>query len=119
MTEALSPLSPAELAITRQLLGLNRGQLGRMLTNRRGGTMSADALRQMEMGDTPISANVWGQVQGLLAEHDELVRTLTADGRPVQIPRVLPPDAPRPASWYHAAAARALDAEPDLMIEWE
>lgn len=108
----VAPMSPAELAITRQLLGLNRGELARILGVRR------DTLRDWETGDGAIPARIAGEMQGLLVEHDQLVARIIQDGRPASIPRTLPPDHPRPASWYHGAAARALDADPDLIIEW-
>lgn len=103
-------MSAAEFAVIRHTMGHTLDSLARRMK------VNPRTVRSWESGRDAISASAAGGVNEILAEHTELVDDMLKRGR-VSIPRDPENDPPR--GWYVAAAARALQAKPDLEVEWE
>ncbi|WP_345750136.1 helix-turn-helix transcriptional regulator [Microbacterium rhizophilus] len=103
-------MTGAEIAATRQLLGLSQAELADMLG------VSRDAVKSWESDKRNARPGVVADLSDLLAQHTREVERLTrgaADGIPIELP-----SGPKPRGWYVALGARVLDRVPDAMLTW-
>lgn len=109
MPSEARPLSPAEFAAYRHMIGLSARELAERLDVRVTTVQDWESGRR---GARP-SSRISDEVRALVAEHAALAQAMAMDGQPVVIPRSSPD-----RGWLLAAAARALEIEPDIMLEW-
>lgn len=105
-------MSAAEFACWRHLLGLTLDELAETMG------VNPRTVRAWEAGRDLIPERIRDELDALKARHDDLVtRYLDAD-EVIGIVRDKAADTPMPRGWYVAAAARAMQSDPDLMVEW-
>lgn len=101
-------LTPAEIAATRRLIGLSPAQLALIMNIRER------SLRRWENGTTIISDSAANALLDLRNEHDEDTKELAAS-ESIEIPAG---DDTKPSTWWLAVAARIIDRNPDVTINW-
>lgn len=104
------PMSGAEIAATRHLLGLTRREFGAACG------VSEQAVKNWENGSSEPYESRIVAVQALRSEHDAETARLAAgaaDGVIISLPA-----GPRPRGWYLALGARVIDRVPDAMLAW-
>lgn len=103
-------MSAAEFAAARHLMGHTYESLAAALG------VNPRTVRSWESGRDQISASAEAAIRAEVARHTDLTRQMGAAGTTVVIPK-RPLSGPR--GWFVAAAARAIEAEPDMIIEWD
>lgn len=113
MTDTTTLLTPAEIAATRSLIGLNADQLSKTLQ------IGSRTVPRWETGALRISDSAATAVLDLRAQHDRDLSAAEAKShggtKPITLPRGT---AERPASWWVAIAARLVDRHPNIEIHW-
>lgn len=105
-------MSGLEFHCFRHLFGLSVDELAERLD------VSTRTLRSFESGRDPINTGVEQDMHCLNRQHAELAQLILDSDEVVTIPRS-DDDWPYPRGWYVAAIARAMNAEPNLMAEWD
>lgn len=105
-------MSGLEFHCFRHLFGLSVDELADRLD------VSTRTLRSFESGRDPINTGVEQDMHNLNRQHAELVQLILDSDEVVTVPRS-GEDLPHPRGWYVAAIARAMNAEPNLMAEWD
>ena len=104
-------MSPAEVAALRTLMGLSQTQLAEALDR------NPRVTRAWETGEYRIGGESIARMWALKGRHDELVAAMLDADTVAAVP-AQPRDGDMPRGWYLAAAGRAIDVAPDLMVEW-
>lgn len=105
-------MTAAEFAVTRHLVGLTVDELAAALA------VNPRTVRAWEAGRDLIPARIPAELAALVADHGALADRMAASGQVVGIVRDKRAAADRPRGWYVAAAARAMEREPGLMVDW-
>ena len=107
-------ISPAKIAVLRQLLGLSGEALGDRLVNLSGNPVSARTIRAWEAGRQGYwpSESVIDQMGELLSIHTFERDQMVAAGRGFVLARGVD------GGWSLGAAARALDVDASIIFEW-
>lgn len=105
-------MTAAELAAWRHLLGLTLDELADQIG------VNPRTTRSWETGRDPIPPRITDEIATLRARHDNLVSAYLDTDEVIGIVRDKAADTPMPRGWYVAAAARAMQSDPDLMVEW-
>lgn len=106
-------LSGADFAARRHLIGLTLEEVAGVLG------VNPRTARAWETGRDLIPERVGEELGALIDEHTALAERMVDSEGVVGIVRDKgAADMPHPRGWYVAAAARALLAEPDLMVDW-
>lgn len=107
------PMSAAEIAGWRSLLGLTHEEMAARLINRFGRAVNPRTVRDWESGREQVSRAIADQVEQLGAEHDALVQQMIASDKPVQLRR-----RGQGGGWEIAAFGRAQQQHPGLRADW-
>lgn len=106
----MSDMSAAEFAAHRYLTGHTIDSLAAAMG------INPRTVRAWESGRDLVSDWAAGRVREELAASRALTRRMIEAGTIIAIPRH--PHWGKPRGWWLTAAARALEVEPDLIIEW-
>ena len=112
MDSGRCPVTPAEVAALRHMMGLSQDHMARLLG------VNVRTVRSWESGRDVLSESSADAVWALARRHDDLVRRYLDAGVEIGIERDMGADASPPRGWYLAAAGRAMVAEPGLMVGW-
>ena len=103
-------MSAAEFAAARHLMGHTYESLAAALA------VNPRTVRSWESGRDPVSPGAEQAIRAEVARHTNLTRRMVAAGTTVVIPK-RPLSGPR--GWFVAAAARAVEVDPDMIVEWD
>ncbi|NNG20482.1 hypothetical protein HJ590_13085 [Naumannella sp. ID2617S] len=111
-------MSAAEFACWRHLLGLTLDELADELAVHPRTVRSWEVGQQSGGRPAPVPDGVVSELAEMKREHDALVQRILDAEDVMGIVRDKSAAAPMPRGWYVAAAARAMERDPDLMVEW-
>lgn len=97
-------ITGAEFAAHRSRLGLTMAELGERLSVR------ADTIKRWESGREPVPYRVPAELAELHRQHAALAQRMAAADAVVPLPRG--------DRWALAAAGRAQETQPEIMLEW-
>lgn len=107
-------MTGAEMAAHRHLLGLSMSELADYR-----GLSDLKTMRDQEAGRTRVPEKTAAKLEELLIEHTQILERLTqgaAEGMVISIPRF--GDEQHPKGFWLGLAARLIDRQPDVMLEW-
>jgi len=108
-------LRPPEVAIRRHRLGLTLEELADAIG------VNPRTVRAWESGRDPVPVRIRAELDVLAGEHDQTLADMiehAEDHQVVGIFRDKGAPVPHPRGWYVAAAARAMDSHPDMVVAW-
>lgn len=97
-------LSAADFAVRRRLVGLTHDEIAAEFS------VNARTVRTWESGQEPVPYRITVEMEELVRRHGRETAEILNTASLVDIPRK--------SGWHIAAAARALDANPTLNLEW-